>query len=392
MDQRIAQKIADEVMSGLGYNINVMNAEGVIIGSGSKDRLGSFHETALEVIRCGRVLEVTADQASALQGVREGINLPILDSRKQVIGVVGITGDPECVRNIGKLVKMSAELILSQDESMRRFYQHINEKDFFITALLNETPHISEGEIIALGKRMAYDMGLERIACVFCPLPTLSDEMFLSLIKSSGSHTKQDISQVLKGGGVLVFKTITGVEPWTIEGEVQRYLEGIKECYNGQYSDPIKLYVGNHYPGISGYRQSFDDALTLMKTPFICPQKEIYFTHRELTAVFYESLSQIYKEEVLDAYLGRIKKAFNHGMEDAMITMAYLLENDNIQKTAEQLFVHKNTVLFRKNKLCQAMGLHFKNSPDHIILMRLLIQHYFKGCQKKVKKKVTIKP
>ncbi|MGL4284644.1 sugar diacid recognition domain-containing protein [Eubacterium aggregans] len=101
MDQRIAQRIADEVMSGLGYNINVMNAEGVIIGSGSKDRLGSFHETPLEVIRCGRVLEVTADQASALQGVREGINLPILDSRKQVIGVVGITVDPECVRNPG---------------------------------------------------------------------------------------------------------------------------------------------------------------------------------------------------------------------------------------------------------------------------------------------------
>ena len=37
LDKKIAQKIADEVMNTLGYNINVKNKNATIIGSGSPD-------------------------------------------------------------------------------------------------------------------------------------------------------------------------------------------------------------------------------------------------------------------------------------------------------------------------------------------------------------------
>lgn len=51
LDSKTAQKIADEVMNSLGYNINVMNGCGIIIGSGNKERIGTFHETAMRTIR-----------------------------------------------------------------------------------------------------------------------------------------------------------------------------------------------------------------------------------------------------------------------------------------------------------------------------------------------------
>ncbi|WP_306462766.1 sugar diacid recognition domain-containing protein, partial [Klebsiella pneumoniae] len=38
LDSQLAQQIVDRTMAIIGYNINVMNQAGVIIGSGEKNR------------------------------------------------------------------------------------------------------------------------------------------------------------------------------------------------------------------------------------------------------------------------------------------------------------------------------------------------------------------
>jgi len=48
---KLAQNIVDKTMSILGKNINIMNENGVIIGSGDKSRLNQFHEGAAQVIK-----------------------------------------------------------------------------------------------------------------------------------------------------------------------------------------------------------------------------------------------------------------------------------------------------------------------------------------------------
>lgn len=54
LSRKIAQKIVEEMMNVLPYNINVMNERGIIIGSGEHDRIGHIHEGSLEVIKLNR--------------------------------------------------------------------------------------------------------------------------------------------------------------------------------------------------------------------------------------------------------------------------------------------------------------------------------------------------
>lgn len=162
---KIAQRIADEVVESLGYNINVMNEQGVIIGSGTPARIGDFHETAMQVIRDCRIYEVSEQEASSLQGVRPGINMPIL-SGGEVVGVVGITGDPAQVRGIARLVKMTAELIMEQEEASYQFYMHRNDKEAFVTGLLNDAAVGHEEGLKSWADSLGYDIALPRVACV----------------------------------------------------------------------------------------------------------------------------------------------------------------------------------------------------------------------------------
>ena len=53
-----AQSIVEQVMEVIPYNINIMNEEGIIIGSGDSKRLNKLHIGALEAIEKREAIEV----------------------------------------------------------------------------------------------------------------------------------------------------------------------------------------------------------------------------------------------------------------------------------------------------------------------------------------------
>ncbi|MCL6459416.1 MAG: transcriptional regulator, partial [Gorillibacterium sp.] len=130
LSKAMAQKIAEEMMKVIPYNINVMDADGVIIGSGDRRRIGTFHEGARIAITTGKINEVYEQGG----GMKPGVNEPIVMNHL-IIGVVGITGDPDEVRPFSQLMKVTVVLLIEQaianereqDERVRieRFYHEL---------------------------------------------------------------------------------------------------------------------------------------------------------------------------------------------------------------------------------------------------------------------------
>ncbi len=113
LDHDLAQDIVDRAMAILPYNVNVMDNQGLILGSGERERVNTRHEGAQLVLANGRVVEIDEHTAMHLKGVQPGINLPLmLDQR--LIGVLGITGEPAQLRTYAELVRMTAEMLVGQ--------------------------------------------------------------------------------------------------------------------------------------------------------------------------------------------------------------------------------------------------------------------------------------
>lgn len=127
LDQDIAQEIVDRAMAILPCNVNVMDSQGLILGSGEHDRVNMRHEGAQLVLNNNRSVEIDAAAAVTLRGVQCGVNLPLcLDGR--VIGVIGVSGDPSAVRTYAELVKMTAEMLVEQrfDQQHRKWLAERN--------------------------------------------------------------------------------------------------------------------------------------------------------------------------------------------------------------------------------------------------------------------------
>lgn len=99
ISKELAQKIANQIMADLDYNINVMNTDGRIIASGESSRIGDIHQGALSVIKEQKRNIIYHNTATE----KQGINDPIFIG-EECVGVVGISGEPNEVMKVKKVV------------------------------------------------------------------------------------------------------------------------------------------------------------------------------------------------------------------------------------------------------------------------------------------------
>ena len=114
MSPELAQKLVDCLMKIVPQNINIIDRNGVIIASGEKSRIGKLHDAGLSAIRNNRVEIVTSERGE----MKQGINLPFY-FRDQICGVVGISGLVEDTMNVASLIKYTIELMIEQEALLK---------------------------------------------------------------------------------------------------------------------------------------------------------------------------------------------------------------------------------------------------------------------------------
>ena len=102
-----------QTMIRLNRNLNVMDTNGMILASGETSRIERIHEGAAFVAKTGEVLWITEDNLSDWHGSKPGVNMPI-HFQKKLVGIIGITGNPEDLKEIATLVLLTTEMMVHQ--------------------------------------------------------------------------------------------------------------------------------------------------------------------------------------------------------------------------------------------------------------------------------------
>jgi len=160
LTEQQAQNIVDRMMNVIPYNVNIMNNKGIIIGSGDKNRLYKLHEGAMEAIGKKVMIEILEGGVDT----KPGVNTPILFQNK-VIGVIGITGKPEDVRPFVELVRITSELLVTQEYVL--FQRKISEqlKDEFLYELIHMKNSYAQ-DFKERGGALGIDVSLPRVAVI----------------------------------------------------------------------------------------------------------------------------------------------------------------------------------------------------------------------------------
>ena len=347
MDAALADKFIKKASSYTPYNINVMNEKGIIIASSDSSRVGSFHEVAYNIMSADKEM-VEVVSSDHFQGGRIGINMALLH-KKEKVGVVGVSGEPEEIRDVALLIKMSLETMLEYEVQNRRHYQQQSLKTRFIDGLLYEEEADSEGELSAVSEQLGYDAWLLRIPILISFDRQTDAYKLLEAARGKQLLSFQDIAAVTRNNNIIIFKSFRELKE--IPGQYQaatrelldRFNRIVEECKTG-----CSYYVGSFQERYCYYRKGFQHCVWL---------KEYCKKRKERIFFFYDYVGEYMRDMIpvieLNRMFDTLCRQLEPEMKDFIVELVETLHrnNYNLNESSKELYIHKNTLIFRYNKI-----------------------------------------
>jgi len=362
IETELAKKFIEQVTQFTEYNINIMNEKGVIIASRDPKRVGTFHEVAYYIVTGSEDMVVTSNEED-YPGVKPGINMVInIDGRRE--GVVGITGDPGEIKPIALITKMAIEAMLKYEKQQEELRNRRNRKEHF-TNLLIHVEHPDPGELRSVAKQLNYSENIIRIP-ILCKMADISLEPILGIIKNSPRHGTEDISIVLDNSHILIFKTMPEQTRKVFADYkyiIAEYLSTALKWLREQ-EKRCNFYIGSFQGSFTQYYYAYRHCKWLEEN-VDTGSAAFFYDHtgnyvRSIVPVNeLQRMFNIYEKELSEEF----KKTF---MEIAGVLIK---TNYNLVTSSKELFMHKNTLLYRYNKVKDTLNINpMESSADRFFL------------------------
>ncbi|MCG9785750.1 sugar diacid recognition domain-containing protein [Vibrio barjaei] len=371
LNSLIAKQIVDRAKKIIAYSINVMDENGVIIGSSDPSRLHQTHEGALLAIRDNRTIEINDSVASTLSGVKTGINLPIIYS-ENVIGVVGISGTPEEVRSYGELVKMTAELIVEQAALMSQVQWNKRHREELLLQLI-EGSSLNDGQLLSIAQRLDLDLSQPRVATVIKVIPRAGEPVTLEHLQKLVhllEHPERDnivgIASVSMNE-IVVLKPVTIVNhTWNRKEEQKRVAKLVKRIDN-ECDFSIQMAIGDYFPGLIGLARSYETAKATIESSTSNDDAVMFYQDRKLSVLVSSIKQDPWRATQLKAPIEKLMAA--DSKQVLLKTLStFFTQNCDLAQTCESLHIHRNTLRYRLDKIQQETNLDINNLDDKIQL------------------------
>ncbi len=370
LNAKMAQDIVARTMQIIDSNINVMDARGKIIGSGDQERLGELHEGALLALSQGRVVDIDEAVARHLHGVRPGINLPLrIDG--EIVGVIGLTGNPSQLRQYGELVCMTAEMMLEQARLLHMLAQDSRLREELVLNLIR-TDELSPA-LMEWAQRLGIDLNKPRVVAVLevdsGQLGVDSAMEELQQLQTLLTTPERDnlIAIVSLTEMVVLKPALNSHGRWDAE-EHRRRVDHLLSRMAESSRLRVRLALGNYFPGPGSIARSYRTARTTMSVgKQRMPSQRCYYYQDLMLPVLLDSLRGGWQANELVRPLAKLKAMDSNGLLRRTLG-AWFRNNVQPGTTAKSLFIHRNTLEYRLNRISELTGLDLGNFDDRLLL------------------------
>jgi carbohydrate diacid regulator len=362
----LAQEIAGDTSAVIGFNVLITDAEGMVIGSGDSSRVGTFHEASVEVVRTKEPATHNASQAQSLRGVRPGITLPLVTDGRAV-GTVGITGTPAQVGRFGLLVKRQTEILIRESVMLRSRLLAERAAEKLLTDIAAYDPLVVEGDLLLFrAADLGFDLRLRRVAVAFAV--TVPDPGArrggrapdVALVRSELLRTVRDVfadpQDIVAGtapGWIGVLHRLPARAPADAPAADCRRVTDVIAAQDGLTA---RAGIGEPATSVGGLHDSYQDACDALRLgarvdggSTVHPIGDLR-VHQLLAAV-----SQSARTRLLDLTAARLREQPDWPVLRDTIT-AWCESGFNLVRASAALHIHRNTVVYRMNKIEQLTG------------------------------------
>ncbi|KMY19448.1 sugar diacid recognition domain-containing protein [Bacillus pumilus] len=361
----LAEKIVDEVKKVLTEEIIITQTNGTIIAATDPARIGQFHEGAYLTSFEGQKRILTKDDEQRMKGVKAGINLPIY-FKQEVIGVIGMTGNPVHVSPFGEILRKMTELLIQEHE----FFLETETDERQLEAFVFDWLHLPETAIDLTEKaaRLQLDINKQRaVVLIDCHDESFMKQDQYKKVKEMLHLTNQEMIVRWGHARFLLMLQTSANDRDTL----RQRLFYIHAALTAHPKSKVLIGAGKPAAG-QMMKQSFHQAFRALK--MANADTPIVFDEDLTLELFIEEVSQETKEVFLDRTIVPLLP-----YPELVKTLRVLMTSDcSLKYTAEAMHVHINTLHYRLKRIQDLTTLDPKRMQDAMLfyLALMLLDHH----------------
>lgn len=370
---KLAQDFVEATSLLVGQRtINIMDQKGIIIASTEKHRIGDFHQGAAEVLETGKPVLIKKEDLPRYPGTKEGYNMPIF-LNDEIIGVVGIFGCEEEVQSIANLLRVYVTQSFSQFQMTQKQNLEAELRNQLLRLLLFGGE--SQKEMIAklcgmLNLQLEYPI---RIVLLYerareRNMKHLLDysQLIQNLIWKNVLDRRRDVFGIQNADYVIL---LGGGESPEMQKRLDKLLHEIEaeDVWNAAVSSPCR----NLEEILAGMREV--SVLRNRKGGTIQNLEE----HSCRMQYLLGSLTVQEGARTAARMLRRLKEQHGENQAEQLLRTArvYYECGGSVARAAEQLNLHKNTLLYRMKQLYQTFELEQDSAFVREFFIRMLLEY-----------------
>lgn len=354
ISNQIIQNTIDGLKSITRIDISVMDTEGKVIAS---------TETNYEEFNTAVPAFVTSPAESQLV---KGYQFFKVFDEMEAEYVISVKGDAEEVYKIGKIASFQINNLLVA-------YKERFDKDNFIKNLLLD--NLLLVDIYNRSKKLHIETDVRRVVYII-ETQLEKDNTALETVRNIyPSKTKDFITAVDEHNIILVKEFRDKVE----YEEVEKNARVILDTLNSEIMSNVYVSFGTFVNDIKDVSRSYKEAKMALEVGkiFYSDKNVIGYNNLGIGRLIYQLPIPLCKMFIKEIFEGNPPDEFD---EETLITINKFFENSlNVSETSRQLYIHRNTLVYRLDKLQKNTGLDLRVFEDAITFkIALMVVKYMK--------------
>ncbi len=352
MANRVFQSVLHQMKDAIGRTVGVVDETGTIIACSNLNIIGE--------VKAG----VSTDRLSGESFTIEGFTFNIFSSNKYNDYAAFVEGVDEMARSYSKLLAISLQ-------NIKQYHDEKFDKSSFIKNVVLD--NILPGDIYAKARELHFTTDVMRVVLLI-RVTSGSDISAYDVVSGLFPDKQKDFVFNISENDTVLVKEI---KRSTDNEHITKLATSIVDTLNSEHYIKSVVGIGTPIPNVKDLATSFKEAQIALEVGkvFDTDHAIINYDNLGIARLIYQLPTTL-----CDMFLREVFK--QGGIEsldsETLFTIQRFFENNlNVSETSRGLFVHRNTLVYRLEKIKKLTGLDLREFDDAIVFkVALMVKKY----------------
>lgn len=348
MSNRLFQGLIHQMRDTMDCIIGVVDSAGTIIACSELTKIGSSNEF------------VTMDLNDSHDiFVRDGYTYKPFGSHIKPDFAVFVEGTDE---NASKYASIMA-ITLS---SIKQYYDEKYDRNNFIKNVVLD--NVLPGDIVVKARELHFNSDVNRVVFLIRILSSNDVSAYDVIQNLFPDKTKDFVFNITESDIVLVKEIKSNVE----SKDLEKLARSISDTLSGEFYTRVNVGIGTSVMGVKDLARSFKEAQIALEVGkvFDTDKSVVSYDNLGIARLIYHLPTTLCETFLQEVFKKNSIESLDH---ETLFTIQKFFENSlNVSETSRKLFVHRNTLVYRLEKIKKLTGLDLREF-DHAIIFKIAL-------------------